>query len=254
MSEPNRRIGTLWKPEWDNQVVVAWLAGTTLTDIGRSLGCCPKAVDRCRRRIGLPPRVNFSTWTPERDAMLRELLAKGFSARAIAAEIGNGITRCAVIGRAFRLGLSAAQSHAGKRIRDDLGDRKKEFVAMWRSGVRAEEMSKKFGVSQAVVYGLVRSLKIKRKRVPPIRLVPPRQTTPRPSTLEVLTLPDPDYADCLTLEEIKGTCHWPLGEPTKFCPRVACDIAHGSYCEQHYARSIQAPTRKTVIHPFRRAA
>ncbi len=45
------------------------------------------------------------TWTPEREAQLRELWNSGLSASRIAAELG-GTTRNAVIGKAHRLGLS----------------------------------------------------------------------------------------------------------------------------------------------------
>lgn len=44
-------------------------------------------------------------WTPERDAKLAEMRAAGYTSRQIAEEIGDGITRNAVIGRANRLGL-----------------------------------------------------------------------------------------------------------------------------------------------------
>jgi hypothetical protein len=257
MSEPNRRIGTLWQPEWDNQVVVAWLAGKPLTEIARGLGCCPKAVDRSRRRIGLPPRVNFSTWTPERDATLRDRLEKGYSAAVIGKELG--VSRCAVLGRSFRLGLCAKQGSTPRipRIKARESKLTKDFIAqfsaLWADGTRADEVGKILGIATKTVFNYAARLGLKRPRVVRVSRGPSFRAAPgRPSN--VLALPDPDYADCLSLEEIKGTCHWPLGEPTKFCPRKACEHSHGSYCEQHYVRSVATPTRKTVIHPFRRAA
>src|SRR5580658_3319358 len=49
---------------------------------------------------------NGMSWTEERVEMLRKLWLEGHSASQIAAEIGNGITRNAVIGKVHRLGLS----------------------------------------------------------------------------------------------------------------------------------------------------
>jgi GcrA cell cycle regulator len=48
-----------------------------------------------------------SIWTEDRTAMLRKLYASGsFSCSGIAAELGDGITRNAVIGKMHRLGLT----------------------------------------------------------------------------------------------------------------------------------------------------
>ena len=45
------------------------------------------------------------TWIDERVEILRRMWADGFSASLIAAELGYGISRNAVIGKAMRLGL-----------------------------------------------------------------------------------------------------------------------------------------------------
>ena len=46
------------------------------------------------------------SWTDERVEQLRKLWLDGKSASQIAAELANGITRNAVIGKVHRLGLS----------------------------------------------------------------------------------------------------------------------------------------------------
>ena len=46
------------------------------------------------------------SWTDERVELLRKLWLEGFSASKIAAQLANGITRNAVIGKVHRLGLS----------------------------------------------------------------------------------------------------------------------------------------------------
>ena len=46
-------------------------------------------------------------WTPERVALLRKLHEAGLTASQIAAALGDGVTRGAVIGKASRLGLAS---------------------------------------------------------------------------------------------------------------------------------------------------
>jgi len=44
-------------------------------------------------------------WSKEREALLRNLWAKGMSGSQVAAEMGGGVTRNAVIGKVNRLGI-----------------------------------------------------------------------------------------------------------------------------------------------------
>ena len=46
------------------------------------------------------------SWTNERIELLQKLRLEGWSASRIAAELAHGITRNAVIGKVYRLGLS----------------------------------------------------------------------------------------------------------------------------------------------------
>ncbi len=61
-------------------------------------------------------------WTDDRVDHLRELWSKGLSASQIAAQLGDGVTRNAVIGKAHRLGLEGRPSPirgggSGNRVR-----------------------------------------------------------------------------------------------------------------------------------------
>lgn len=49
-------------------------------------------------------------WTDERIKRLKELWDKGLSASQIASDLGEGVTRNAVIGKAHRMGLSSRPS------------------------------------------------------------------------------------------------------------------------------------------------
>ncbi len=57
-----------------------------------------------------------SFWTEERIALLRELWSEKRPARDIAAAIGGGVSRNAVIGKANRLGLSESVADPAKTV------------------------------------------------------------------------------------------------------------------------------------------
>lgn len=60
----------------------------------------------------------MTTWDdPERRKLLQDLLAKGLSASKIALEIGDGITRNAVIGAAHRYGYYRRENPLRKHLR-----------------------------------------------------------------------------------------------------------------------------------------
>lgn len=52
-------------------------------------------------------------WTEEKQQLLEKLWKEGVSARAIAEELGGGVTRNAVIGKANRMGLSQQPKEGG---------------------------------------------------------------------------------------------------------------------------------------------
>lgn len=82
-------------------------AGLSSTAIAEEMGMTPESVRSKMRQIGLRSRWagNCGDWDADRIEMLRRLWADGHSARQIAETLG-GITRCAVIGKVHRLGLS----------------------------------------------------------------------------------------------------------------------------------------------------
>jgi hypothetical protein len=250
LSEPNQRIAVRWESYEDAQLTAGWLAGHTLQAIADGLGRNPKSTSQRRQQIGLAPRVAFTKWTPELDAILRQLLAEREPFSTISKRLG--VTRNSAIGRANRLGISSPNGTTNNNYRVCRlkkrgppkwpAERNAILTAMWHDLIPAEEIGKALGcapktaINQAAKLGLRRTVT---RRVPSglYRTSPGRSAIP--SSADRLGLPDPAHADCLTLAELKhGSCHWPLGEPTKFCGRKASEIGHGSYCEQHYARSI----------------
>jgi len=57
-----------------------------------------------------------TTWSDDRVELLKELWASGKTAAQIATELGDNLTRNAVIGKAHRLGLSGRVTPAPKKI------------------------------------------------------------------------------------------------------------------------------------------
>lgn len=60
-------------------------------------------------------------WTPEQINLLRQLKGRGYSATQVAKQIGGGLTRNAVIGKLYRLGLLVRSPKTG-RTRDQSKD------------------------------------------------------------------------------------------------------------------------------------
>lgn len=81
----------------------------------------------------------MSDWTEAEDGRLKKALAAGMSASQAAAEVGNGKSRNAIIGRASRLGLQMAprnvpsRSKASPRKRHAVNDRAGFFRSAFRN-------------------------------------------------------------------------------------------------------------------------
>jgi GcrA cell cycle regulator len=150
------------------------------------------------------------TWTPERKAELRQLwLVEGLSASVVAARMGGGISRNAVIGQASRMGLSRGVKAA----------RPRRIVKRMRKAVSAAAKSV-LAVSVAKASPL---LILPRMRTPAPRADP---NTPLPGTVPIGLM-----------ELTSTTCRWPLGDPRAegfgFCARY-CEPA-APYCVDHHA-------------------
>jgi GcrA cell cycle regulator len=63
-----------------------------------------------RKAMGKLVHVRGSEWSEERVERLKVLHARGLSCAMIADDLGEGISRCAVIGKLHRLGMSNAGS------------------------------------------------------------------------------------------------------------------------------------------------
>lgn len=162
------------------------------------------------------------SWTQERVELLRKLWVEGLSASQVAAELGGGITRMAVIGKVHRLGIAD------------------------RSVVKTTKPARNADAFYA---------QQKKKRTPLGRQLPKKPEPafgPQPGD-EV----DIDYNDGAFVCEAAGVdiaglkphhCRWPLGDPRsesfKYCgaPRVGTGLMD-VYCAAHRALAYRPATK-----------
>ncbi|HTJ57305.1 MAG TPA: GcrA family cell cycle regulator [Devosiaceae bacterium] len=180
-------------------------------------------------------------WTEERVELLKKLWLEGFSASQIAGELGDGVTRNAVIGKVHRLKLSgrakpasaaaprprptaAPRTSAPRRVsapaasvRTTLGNAIKErrMVSAPMIGATALKISEEMEIEAYVA----------------------------PQTSE-LFIPVDQRLSLLELSE--STCKWPIGDPLTadfyFCGQHAND-GH-PYCEFHSRKAYHQIDKK----------
>lgn len=163
----------------------------------------------------------MDSWTEKRIEKLRKLWSEGLSASTIAARLGAGITRNAVIGKIHRLGLSQrAKAPITSRPRNTKPPRP-----------RAPAPSH----APAAVAGSVALT------LAPHTLAPPD----RPEEEVVIPL-----SERVTIMELRdGMCRWPIGDPRTAGFRFCGARAIGStYCGYH------AQVAYTTLEEAKRAA
>ncbi|MGA8171276.1 MAG: GcrA family cell cycle regulator [Methylocystis sp.] len=168
------------------------------------------------------------SWTEERVELLRKLWNDGLSAAQVAAELGAGITRNAVIGKIHRLGLAErAKTSNVPRPR-----------APRASRTQAGEVRAQHG---PVVMGNV-ALALSPQTVVAV--------APRPDEENVV----PISARVTLMELRESMCRWPLGDPTaaefRFCGAKS-PVGSGPYCCHHSRIAYQPAQDKRRREPMR---
>jgi GcrA cell cycle regulator len=155
------------------------------------------------------------SWTDERVELLRKLWNDGLSASQVAAEIGAGITRNAVIGKIHRLGLS-------QRAKTPVAQRPR--AAAKPATARPQTSATRPAASHGpAVMGNVA-----------LALTPHIMPSPDLRPQEEVVIP---LSERVTLMELRESmCRWPIGDPTspefRFCG--AKSPGGGSpYCAYH---------------------
>jgi len=159
-------------------------------------------------------------WTDDRVETLKKLWADGLSASQIAREMGEGVTRNAIIGKVHRLKLSG-RATPSRPPRPRAKPAPKPRLAAAGTQPRANPATVRQGAPVA----------------PPS---PP---------LEPKALPNGEFATVLTLTN--HICKWPIGDPAtpefRFCGRKS--RAGSPYCETHAAQAYQPQSRRRRRSP-----
>ena len=158
------------------------------------------------------------TWTDERLDLLKRLWCEGLSASQIAAEIGGGMTRNAVLGKSHRLGL-VRKGSAG--IRTPRPRKESSAPGKTQPAERPvrHEPQPMISIESQSSHEQHRAVSLPMEAAPPPR-------------------------SGLTIMELReGMCRWPLGDPTT--PAFRYCGAHGvaglPYCS-HHAQIAYQPT------------
>jgi GcrA cell cycle regulator len=159
------------------------------------------------------------TWTEERLELLKKLWGEGLSASQIAAELGGGMTRNAVLGKSHRLGLVRKAAPEVK-------------------APSSPKLSRPSATSSTV--------KPPRGDGPPPlinRVSQPPSEQPRANPLPVE--PTSPTGEGVTITELReGMCRWPMGDPTtpefRYCGGHA--VTGLPYCSHHAQIAYQPMT------------
>lgn len=160
------------------------------------------------------------SWTDERVELLRKLWSEGLSASQVAAELGAGITRNAVIGKIHRLGLA-------ERAKTVVSSRPRVAKVM------RQAPQPRGGVVAPATMGNVA-----------LDYAPQPLVVARPRPEEEVVIPMSERVTLMELRE--STCRWPMGDPTtpefRFCGGSS-PVGGGPYCAYH-ARVAYQPSQE----------
>ncbi|MBO0733442.1 MAG: GcrA cell cycle regulator [Methylocapsa sp.] len=159
------------------------------------------------------------SWTDERIELLQKLWLEGWSASRIAAELANGITRNAVIGKVFRLGLSGRAKAGSPSAAPPPAHNR----AQRREAAHQPAAPQIVGNTALALHAFVHEAPVPRQ----VREV-------------VVSISEP-----VTLMELRESmCRWPIGDPAqpefRYCGAKKLP-GHGPYCACHATVAFHNP-------------
>jgi GcrA cell cycle regulator len=155
------------------------------------------------------------SWTDERIELLRKLWLDGMSASRIASELANGLTRNAVIGKVYRLGLSGRTKPTGMV---DVTP-KVRVKPTPRTAVVAPPAMPMVHGNMALAFS------------------PAPVERPVPEVVEDIEGVVVAFTEPVTIVDLRESmCRWPIGDPGsaefRFCG-AAKRVGAGPYCAHH---------------------
>ena len=177
-------------------------------------------------------------WTEERDEEMRRLKRLNYSAAGIAAMLGDGLTRNAVLGRLHRLGIREGKvvrkrvaprnTKAKKPVRKPRPDQPPRVISFYRSKPEVSEI-----------------------------MLPPRKAKSRIVCTEADSSLASTPLDVRMMDLTSDACRWPVNEPEPKGEYLFCGHPkkYGSYCAHHAAMSVgQGTFAEAIAHKLGWAA
>ncbi len=157
-------------------------------------------------------------WTDERVEQLKKLWTEGLSASQIAARLGAGVTRNAVIGKVHRLGL-AGRGQPQRSAEPRAPRKQREPSLAPRAGSSLPRLP---NAGNTALKPIMRAA-----------TQPRPQALPEPQPLRLVDLPQDGRVTILHLSD--KTCKWPIGDPgsEEFCFCGHSPRDGSPYCEYH---------------------
>ena len=170
-------------------------------------------------------RSRERTWTRRRVARLKERWIAGATAQRISDELGGGISRSAVMGKVFRLGIGELSPRGGVRI--------------LRSAGPADN-------PRSATHLTARELKLHRAFMMRICVDAPVDASNPGVDANI-----PMAHRCGILALTPTTCRWPVGDPSSagffFCGDQA--VRNEPYCVRHRNRARRPPVASSSARP-----
>lgn len=172
------------------------------------------------------------SWTNERIELLQKLWLEGWSASRIAAELADGITRNAVIGKVFRLGLSGRQSNAAGSFHAAGNSSVVDCQNKQARRTERQAAQPQFAGNTALV-------------MHPLEI---EVEAPQRAVEVVVPISEP-----VTIMDLRESmCRWPIGDPAqpdfRYCGAKKIP-GPSPYCACHSAIAFQSPFDKRRHRP-----
>jgi GcrA cell cycle regulator len=189
------------------------------------------------------------SWTDERIDLLQKMWLQGMSASRIARELANGLTRNAVIGKVYRLGLSGRVKEAAAETTSATEPQPLHKHATRPPARQAPQRAQPRAVQSSATF--VRGNTA--LAVQPVAFEAPARANEIAARGEVVV----PITEPVTILELRDSmCRWPIGDPTqaefRFCGARKTP-GEGPYCGCHAAIAYQPQQDRRRLRPQKSA-